>query len=305
MAIKRSKMSERREVINTLYVGPQKHGKTSDMASLANLGPTAYILFDPGLKRKPLLDLGISVNNIEIFEPKGYDELEEVYWLLAADLTKDAHSWVGICVDSVSEMQSDYLEDSVVLRVEKEKKKSSQNIENLNPYWISRDDYGAWTMQARKLLTKFRDLPCHTAYSALEKREVTGHGAKLVPLVSPAFRSEFLGWPDVIAHKVMAENPLSPNPDGIEYLGIMRSVGMYCGGDRLHMTPKVMANPTMERLIGLLEGTLDLDNDPHQLAYLKRMAEKTGQAQPTISQTSDAPTVNAPTTEETNDDPSS
>jgi hypothetical protein len=294
VAVKRSKMSDRKEVINTLYVGSQKHGKTSDMASLANLGPLAYILFDPGLKKRPLNKLGINTDNIEVFQPNGYDELEEVYWLIAADLQKNPDAW-NVALDSVTEMQGDYLEDSIKARVEKEKKKTSQNAENLNPFWTSRDDYGTWTLQARQLLTKFRDLPCHTAFSVLEKREITGQGAKLVPLVSPAFRSELLGWVDVIVHKVMAENPLSPNPDGVEFLGIMRSVSMYCGGDRMNMTPRVMANPTMERLVGLLEDTLDLDSDPHQVAYLKRMAEKSG---PTIAQTGDAPRVNEPATVE-------
>lgn len=301
MAVKRQKMSDRKETINALYLGPQKHGKTSDMASLANLGPLAYILFDPGLKKRPLNKLGVNTDNIEVFEPEGFKELEEVFWIIAADLEKDPDAW-NVAIDSVTEMQGDFIEDSINARIEKERKKASQNIENLNPFWTSRDDYGTWTLQARQLLTKFRDLPCHTAFSVLEKREITGQGAKLVPLVSPAFRSELLGWVDIIAHKVMAENPLSPNSDGVEFLGIMRSVGMYAGGDRFNITPRVMANPTMERLALLLDGKLDLDADPHQVAYLKRMAEKTGQAQPIIAKTSDAPVTSEGNTVEHTED---
>lgn len=284
-------LSDQKTALNVLYIGPQKHGKTSDMAAMAKLGPVAYIDFESGLKAQALKKLGVPIDMIEVFKPKNYDGLLKLYWDLAADLDKDPDSWAGVSLDSVTDQQGVYLEHSVNARVEKERSKNldKQNPELLDSNRTLRDDYGVWTNQARKLARKFRDLPCHTAFGSLERREVTGQGVKLVPQITQAFRCDLLGYVDMIVHKVMAENEYSPNPDGIEYLGIMRSVGVYSGGDRFAITPRVLANPTVDRLVGLLEGTLNLDEDPHQLAYLRRMSEKTGKVAPSVAQASDAP----------------
>ncbi len=286
-------LSDQRNIVNALYVGPQKHGKTTDMAMMAKLGPVAYVDFESGLKPVALKRLGVPIDMIEVFKPRDYKALEALYWSLAADLETDPNAWAGVCLDSITDQQGVYLEHSVNKRVERERSKSldKQNPEILDADRTLRDDYGVWTNQATKIHRKFRDLPCHTAFGALERREVTGQGVKLIPQITQAFRTNILGYVDFIVHKVMAENDKTPNPDGIEYLGIMRSVGVYSGGDRFGITPRVLANPSIDRLVGLLEGTLDLDSDPYQLAYLQRMSEKTGKAAPKVAEASDAPKV--------------
>lgn len=277
------------DTLNVLYVGPQGHGKTTAMAMLSHLGRVVYIDMEGGLKKVALKRLGVRTDNIERYVPRSYDEFEGLYWDCAERLAQDPMAITGICIDSVTDQQEKFLETSVIDRVAKEASKpiTKQNPEVLNPHWTSRDDYGIWTNQARKLTRKFRDLPTNVAFGTLERREVSSAGVKLVPQLTQAYRTSVLGYVDIVAHMVTAENPYSPNADGIEYLGIMRGVGMFSGKDRFGLTPRVLANPSMDRLIAIIYGELDLDNDPHQQAYLKRMAEKTGQAAPSVAQAAD------------------
>lgn len=262
--------------LKVLYVGAPKRAKTTDIATMANLCSdnqrVAYVDFENGLKARPLKARGIDVSKIIRYMPRTPEEMEEIYWLLAESMHSDPEQWIGTAVDTVTAMQSLFVGIATRTRVEKEKKKTSQEAEKLlfKPGW---DEYAIWTEQAKDLLTKFRDLPCHVAFSTHEVSEATAQGLKLLPKITSSFRIDLMGYPDVIIQKVAAENPLTPDPEGIEYLGVCRNVDKYVGGDRLGITPVVLANPTMERLWGLYAGTLDLDIDPYQLAYRKRMGE--------------------------------
>lgn len=264
-------------VLNVLYVGAHKRFKTTDIATMANLGTpnqrVAYIQFEAGLRAKALKSHGIQIDKIVKFSPRTPEELEEVYWSLAESMAKDPEQWIGTALDTVTEMQTLFLADAVKKRIAVEMKKAARTAENLlqKANW---DEYNIWTAQAQDLIRKFRDLPCHTAFATHEVSEATAAGLKFLPKITASFRIDLLGYPDIIVQKVLAENPLTPHPDGIESLGICRNVDTFIGGDRLGITPVVLAHPTMERLWLLHEGLLNLDEDPYQQAYMARMGHQ-------------------------------
>lgn len=278
------KLSDERETLNVLYVGEQGRGKTTAMASMAHLGDIIYVDYESGLKATALKKMGIPIDNIDVRRPKTYDEIEKLYWETKALLDENPHAIAGMVFDSYTELQAILVEHAVVDRVNKEIKKetNSQSPENADPFFTGRNDYGKWTNQARKLTRKFRDLPCHIAFGTLEKRDTESGFVKLLPQLTQAFRTDMLGYVDMVAHMITTESDYVNNEDGIEYLGIMRGIKMYCGKDRFSVTPKVLANPSFDRLVALLEGKLDLSgtSDPAQTAYKTRMAAKIPQPAP-------------------------
>lgn len=261
-------------VLNVMYVGSSKRHKTTDMATMANLGTdsqrVAYVQFEAGIKQKPLRARGIKTEKIVVFSPRTPEELEDVYWGLAESMAQDSERWIGTALDTISEMQTLFLAKFVKERIAAERKKGAQQAEKLlnKAEW---DEYNIWTSTAQDLIRKFRDLPCHTAFATHEISEATASGLKLLPKITNSFRTDLLGYPDIIVHKVVAQNPLCPEPDGVESLGFCRNIDIFIGGDRLGITPVVLAHPTMERLWKLYEGTLDLSTDPHQVAYMGRI----------------------------------
>lgn len=273
------------ERLNALYVGPHGHGKTTAMASMAHLGKMKYFDFESGLKAGPLRRLGIPIENIEVVRVKTYQELEDEFWKAKGNLDQydEDHPdrLQGLAFDSMTELQAKLVEASVDRRVSKELRKvdSAQNEVKADQFFTGQDDYGYWTNQARRITRMFRDLDCHIAFGTLQKREVGDDGVKLVPQLTQAFRVDIMGYVDMIAHMVTAENNHVAHPDKIEFLGIMRALKLYCGKDRYGVTPVVLANPRFDKLVALVNETHDLDADPDHIAYTKRMAELQGPTQ--------------------------
>lgn len=265
-------LADVQERLNGLWYGPWGTGKTSAIATMANLGPMVMINAEAGLKRKPLQRLGINTDNIRVIpDPDAgqeltYSMLEDVFWALANRLVDDPDYVVGTAWDSVTEIHKKLL-DQVV---DHQYQKAQRGGKDRDQFFIDRADYGVMTEQMRLLMRRFRDLPCHFAVTALERREKDDDGAVLYqPAVTPALQNELGGWMDIVVHTETAEI------GGVEeYRGQLRNIGKYQGKDRWSATPRKLVDPTFERILGYINDEITVADDPVMIeAKERRTAE--------------------------------
>lgn len=257
----RTTLAEVRDPVNLLYYGDPGSGKTTALAHLANHGRVVHIDSESGLKAKPLQALGVNIDNIELHRDISYPALEELFWDMKSDLDSDPDAYAGVIWDSITETQKIMLESVVSRAVEKANNKGMERDE----FFVAREDWGVITEQMRRLIRMFRDLPCHTGWSALERRDQDDDGTvKYGPALSPAVQTDLMGYVDLICH---TESILVDNQDF--FVGQFRGGGKYQVKDRLGPFPVRMVTPTFERIIAYYEGTLSEDNDP-ELERIRR-----------------------------------
>lgn len=255
-------LADLEEYSNTLHYGEQGTGKTTATAAMAKLGPIWFINAEGGLKKRPLIKMGVPLDNITIKTAKTYDDADKLYW--EAKDAVDKGDIIGLVFDSYTEIQKSFVENIVETRVAKQEARGMEG----DLFFTDRDDYGRMTEQLRRLTRRFRDLPCHVAFTALQKRETESDGVVFLPALTPAFTNDMMGYVDMVLCHVVAEGS-----DGQpEYLAVSKPVGKYKGKDRDGVLPTVLANPTFDRLVALVNDELDLGADEYQIRYTERMA---------------------------------
>lgn len=266
-------MEDEFEFVNVLYYGRGGVGKSSHAAHMALEGIIIYIDAESGVKKRPLSRLGVPVENIKRYHVENYDDLDKLYWSVKEMLQKDPDSVKGVVFDSVTELQKKLIEDIVTERFEK--KTAARLISD--PFEVERDEWGRMTEQMRRICRRFRDLPCHTAFVCLEKREVDSDGAYYRPALTPAFASDLVGYVDIVVYTDVAN--VEPETDierRARYIGITQPVGKFRGKDRHGILPEVMAYPSMDRIVAYVNqpGEDMVDSDPYQQAHEARMAAR-------------------------------
>ena len=258
MAVNKPSLADQREMVKVLYYGDPGSGKTTAMATAANLGNVVYVDAESGLKRGPLTRLGVPVENIEPHNGISFDALEALYWDIKGRLDTDPNAVAAVIIDSVTEAQKILLEQIVSKAVNKA---SARGMER-DPFQIDRADWGVNTEQMRRLARRFRDLPCHVAFGALPKREVDDDGSVIYsPALTPAFQTDLMGYVDVVIHTEIREI-------GGEqfYIGTTKPVGKFLGKDRFGILPSALVNPTLDRVVAYVNGELTQETDPLQKA---------------------------------------
>lgn len=266
-------LADQTEYVKALLYGEQGTGKTTALASMARLGRVIYIDAESGLKSRPLRDLGVPVEDIEVYRPRAYDEYDKLYWDvkeeledgLAGKLPAGKKPIAGVVFDSFTEIQKSLIEQIVEKRVER---KTKQGMES-DPFFTERDDYGRMTEQVRRLTRRFRDLPCHIGFGALQKREVESDGVVYLPALTPAFMTDLMGYVDIIVCHSVTHDYGTP-----EYVGVTKPIGKFRGKDRFNALPTTLANPTFDRLVELVNDDLDIATDDNQNEFLRRRKAK-------------------------------
>lgn len=258
------------EPVNVLWYGEGGSGKTTALATLANLGRLVIVNAESGVKRRALEKLGVAVENIEVFPGEGeelsYDGLEHLILTMREELHKDPDSYAGLAFDSLTEIQQGVKDMTVQAAVERYAARGQER----SPWIADQDNWVQTNAQIRKLIRMGRDLPCHFGMSALERRVQDDDGTVMYrPSVTPALLDDLVLWNDVICHTSVEL------VDGEEeYLGLFRLHGKYRGRDRYHATPKWLVDPWYERVISYVDGSLTRDKDPvMQKARERREAE--------------------------------
>lgn len=250
----RGTLAEQQDFLKILYYGEPKSGKTTASAALAKLGRTIHIDAEAGLKGRPLVEHGIPIGNIEVHRGITVEELDALFWEVKGEIAA-GDGPVGLIWDSVSESSKKLLE----LTAAKGYAKAQALNKPREQYSTFVEDYGSNTAEMRHLTRQFRDLECHVAFVALERRDVdeSDGTVKYGPDLTPRLAGDLLGYVDVICHTYTVETAGEP-----EYWGQFRNVGKYVGGDRFHALPPALINPSFDRVLAYISGDLDLDTDP-------------------------------------------
>lgn len=264
-------LSDQEEFINALYYGDGGTGKTTDLAAMANLGPIIYINAEAGLKARPLKKLGVKIENIRVWPEPGqaitFETLEDLHLELLDELvptpgapkakTEKKNPVIGVAMDSVTEIYKKLLDREVARAVLKADNAGKER----DPYRVELADYGIMTEQMRKLIRRFRDLPCHFAMAALSRREQDDDGAVTYqPAITPALQNDLIGWVDLVCVTSMDQVG-----EDEQYKGLFRAHSKYRGKDRLGALPKFLIDPTFDRIVGYVNDTLTTDKDPVQI----------------------------------------
>jgi AAA domain len=256
----KTSLNDQREFVKALWYGDGGTGKTTAMASLAHLGEVIYIDAEAGLKRLPLRNLGIPIENIRPIELTStaevscFDFLEALWWRLKSEF-EQGRGPVGVLFDSMTEIQKKLLDDIVRKASEKAEARGMERTVGA----VQRDEWGQNTEQMRQLARKFRDLPCHVGFACLSRRDVDDDGSvTLGPALTPAFAADIYGYCDV----VLATLPVEVIDKQEVYSARTRRQGKYQAKDRFGVLPARLPSPSFDRLIAYVQEEITRETDP-------------------------------------------
>jgi hypothetical protein len=267
------------EKLNVLWYGREGTGKTTNAASLANLGRTLLVNAEAGLHKGPLAKRGINTDNLMLYpkpgQPLTFEGLEELHYRLANDLADDPNSWAGCGFDSLTEIHKALLEGITKTAREKAARKGQER----DRWFVDRADWGVMSEQMRVLLRRFRDLPCHFAATALERRDVDETTGKVQygPALTPALQTDVLGYVTLVLYVKSEE--LGGDEDGeTEFRALTKASGRYRAKDRLDILPRVLVNPRFDKIVQYANGSMDESDDPDQIRRAERLAQEAAAA---------------------------
>lgn len=264
-------LAEQDEYLNGLWWGEEGTRKTTDVLTMANGGRIIVVNAEAGLKKRALARMGVNVNNVLVFpnlqlgQKLTFQTLEALYWKIKGDLEDNPHAYYGVVWDSLTEIHKKLLDNVVLYQVEKADRAGKER----ERFFIDRNDYGIMTEQMRLLLRRFRDLPCHFAVTALSRRDQDDDGeVKYGPQVTPALQADLLGFMDCIIHTSVVEVGGMDEGQGLTAKGTK-----FAAKDRNSVLPKIMIDPTFERVLRYAEEEITPDVDPVQQEAKARRAE--------------------------------
>lgn len=262
-------LSEQPQFVKAGWYGDVGTAKTSSLAALARLGKIVAIDSEAGLETGPLEDLGIPTENIIPFRDITYDALDDLHWQIRSQLDQEPGSIVGVTIDSMTEIVAKLVEQTNDAEVERQIRKMQRRGEDtsgLSKFRIDLSSWGVVTEQVRRLIRRYRDLPCHVGWAALERRDVDQNDGSVSygPRVNPGLQGDLVGYVGIVAHTwVDGEDEQGRE----QFVAHMRRTGKYVAKDRFHVTPRRMAVPSFDRLVSYVTGELTAENDPIQQAY--------------------------------------
>lgn len=251
------------DYINSLFYGKEGSSKTTALARMSTMGRVLIINAEGGVKIAPLRKRGIVEANLMIWPrpdkpiPLTHKNLDKLYRKVKADLIRDPNSWFAIGFDSITEVYQALLEDVQGTRVQRLKDKTGGDVDE---FFTDISDYGTMSKMVRDLLRKFRDLPCHVVFTALERRDIDKDTKKpqYGPAITPGLSADLMGYPDLVLMFKAGDE------DG-PYRALTRANSRYRAKDRFDALPRVMAEPMGDRIIQYIMGDLTEETDPFQI----------------------------------------
>lgn len=267
-------LDEAEEWVKALYYGIEGTGKTTAAAFMANLpgdGVVIVINAEAGFKKGPLKLLGVRTELIQIWNPPGdgvmtYEKLERFYYRQSARLRKDPGCIKGIIMDSATEIANKILEQAsmtMYLREQRNTRKADDD-KRFSPEVTELQDFGLLTSQMRKLIRKFRDLPCHFAMTALEtegKAEGDFAGGHAAPEFTPKLRVSMLGYVDVALRLTAESLAVGERESETLVMARTRPSRLIRAKDRLGVLPRDMPEPRFDRIVQYVSGEVVAADD--------------------------------------------
>lgn len=267
------------EFVNGVWYGPEGTGKTTAVLSMANLGRTLLVNAEGGAKVSALKKRGIDTSNIQIWPPPGtrasFDGLEQLFYQLEAELSRDPAAWFGVVFDSGTEV-------TLLLREDQTAHELATDAKRTDRWMVDRNDWRVMSDQMRVLIRRFRDLPCHFALTALERQDDvkldTGEEfPQWGPAVNPGLQSDLMGYVDLVIRCTSTELVTADGPVS-EFVGNTRKTRQYRAKDRFDATPRQLANPSFLRVLSYVREELTEADDPDQTAWRQLRSDAAGYA---------------------------
>lgn len=254
-------LSEENEFARICLYGRYGTGKTTDAAHAAHLGKVVYIDAEKRLKGGPLRRLGVPIDRIEPFRTIEHEALDKLIWDVKGRLHDEPGSVAAIALDGVDETTKLLVgnvltenTDKLVARAEKR-----GEVAEVNPYQVDIDMWGEMTEQFRLFLRHTKDLDCHLVFTSHERRVQDEDGAVTYgPAATPAVQADLMSYVDIIGHTYL---------DGGRYVARFGTGTKYEAKDTFGVLPKIMVNPTVDRIVAYVREELTPASDPQQVAY--------------------------------------
>lgn len=257
------------DFLRVMYYGREGSIKTTAASTMANLGQGKVLVLNAegGLKIKPLESRGVDIESLAVYPNEGTDaghkftrgELDAVFRRIASEM-RTPGVWAGTVWDSASRIVNNILDEVQAARVARyERRGMDEDNILVDPWFTDRDDYGVMSKMVKDLLRKYLDLPGHWAGTALLRRDIDKDTKKPMygPAVNPGLFESLLGDPDFVLAMV-GEDELGPAR------GLTQGNTRWRAKDRFSILPRVMANPTFERIHAYYTGELVEVDDPEQ-----------------------------------------
>jgi len=243
------------EFINVLYYGEPGTAKTSHAASMALAGGKIIVVdVEAGVRRRPLQNLGIPVDNIMVAKVRTYQELSELTANIAATLAQDPAAITGVVIDSMTELTKRFTDNLVLARFNKRTKAGMVDDE----FEVELGEHGKVTEQLRRVARNLRDLPCHTVFTALEKQDKDKDMSIFYrPALGPKFANDLMSFVDIVVHTSVEKDAETGE---LVRLGTTSPIGKYRGKDRMGCLPTIMVEPTFHRITQVVGGELTTDD---------------------------------------------
>ena len=245
--------------LSVLLYGPAGTGKTTAALSLANLGKVVVIDTEAGIKKQALSSQGIDTSNVYTWPDSPGDLTFEAFDALIEEIKgAGPNAFAGVVLDSFTETARRLLEQ----QSEKTYSKKSAQGKNPDRFQIDLSDHGVLSSQLRYLLRRLRDLNIHLVLTALERRDIDEQDGMVHygPALGPAVANDTVGLVDMVGW-TQVETLGDGNP---YYTGTFTPMKRHVAKDRLNVLPAKLVTPTMQRLLGYVDGSLSRDADPIQ-----------------------------------------
>lgn len=184
------------QFLKALVFGPPGQGKTTLLGTAqadARMAPMLLLDFEGGMGSLAGLD-------IHVAPIRSWEDFDEVYENLAEGNEVggvDYSAFKSVGIDSITEVHIFALLDIL----------DKQGKERKDPELLEQRDYGKASVQMRRLLRAFRDLPVHVVFTALSKEvEKPRRGKVQVPMLSGQMAEEAPGLMDVVGYLALTED---------------------------------------------------------------------------------------------------
>lgn len=240
------RMADKRlDFLNGLIYGDPGVGKTTFLAT-ASLVPSMSPMLLLDIEGGDLSLTGFP--NLEVVRVASYKKMQPIYDELYREQNGPNPPYRTIGLDNLTELRYFSMGDIML-----DAKASAKNPDNVDLDVPSQREWGKNSNQIRAVVRGFRDLPCHTFFTAHAKEvenkatEVT----RIKPAIPGQLAEELAGFVDLVLYYYVKMVSVKGQTEH-KRLMLTTKTQTINAKDRSGKLPPVMESPTMEDLIRLI-----------------------------------------------------
>jgi len=230
--------------LKALVFAPHGRGKTTFLGTAQDDDRTAPILildFEGNTESLNGLD-------VDLWPVRSWEDFEEAYKFLAGG----EHHYKTVGIDSISEVNTYALLNEMQRRV-----RIGGPGRDEFPDQAQMQDFGAVLVQMRRLLRRFRDLPMHILYTALDDTEPEpGEGTVKIPGMIGKMRREVGALMSVVGYLSLDESKKDEHGEPLRLM-LLRDIPRFrvkvrTAWGMTHTVPTTLEDPTVGKLMNVV-----------------------------------------------------